>query len=60
MRTCPRCGQENPEEARFCLHRGDQGSLEEGIATLARSDDTLRDRTAGLYLPEVDAVAAPR
>ncbi len=60
MRTCPRCGQENPEEARFCLHRGEQGSLEEDIATLAGSDDTLRDRTAGLYVPEVDVVVAPR
>jgi class 3 adenylate cyclase len=23
MRTCPRCGQDNPEEARFCLHCGE-------------------------------------
>ena len=23
MRTCPRCGEENPERARFCLNGGE-------------------------------------
>jgi ribosomal protein L40E len=23
MQTCLRCGRENPEEARFCLHCGE-------------------------------------
>jgi class 3 adenylate cyclase len=29
MRTCPRCGEENPERARFCLNCGEPFASEE-------------------------------
>ncbi len=44
MRSCPRCGKENPEEARFCLHCGeplvelDQRRTERKVATVLFAD----------------------
>ena len=35
MRTCPRCGEENPERARFCLNCGEP---------LAEAEDRRRER----------------
>jgi uncharacterized membrane protein YvbJ len=55
VRTCPRCGQENPDEARFCLHCG--GGLDPA-PSLERARSILEATGARLYLPEVDALAA--
>ena len=44
MRTCPRCGQQNPAEARFCLHCGeplveaDQRRVERKVAAVLFAD----------------------
>jgi predicted ATPase len=36
MRTCPRCGEENPERARFCLNCGEPLATSEQPARLER------------------------
>jgi hypothetical protein len=49
MRTCLRCGQENPQERRAGL---------EPAPSLERARSILEGTGACLYSPEVDALAA--